>query len=172
MAGLFSEASRDSGPCSPPPWALSGQVDVPGDSPGPSGRALGVHLSTQLMSEGKTKELIFLMGNKCKVCSLTSCHQTHHLLTGSAACRFDSGGNVSTSVRLPQHRPCEVIRRSPDSARPVCTFPLQRQEEILRVRDEPQHSDQSHVQLELHHNQLAAKCCRKQAAVSAVSTSF
>lgn len=64
LAGVFSEASRDSGPCSPPPWALSGRVDVPGFPPGSSKRALGVHLSTQLMSEGKTKELLFLTGNE------------------------------------------------------------------------------------------------------------
>ncbi|GLD56868.1 protection of telomeres protein 1 [Lates japonicus] len=44
---------------SPPPWSVSGRVDVPGDSK----RALNVHLSTQLLSEGRTKELIFLMGS-------------------------------------------------------------------------------------------------------------
>lgn len=64
VAGLFSEASGDSGPCTPPAWALSGRVNIPGGSSGSLKRALGVHLSTQLMSEGKTKELIFLMGNK------------------------------------------------------------------------------------------------------------
>ncbi|XP_035499000.1 protection of telomeres protein 1 [Scophthalmus maximus] len=63
VAALFSEASRDSGPCSPPPWLLSGWVDIPGDSPGSQNRALSVHLSAQLLSEGKTKELIFLMGS-------------------------------------------------------------------------------------------------------------
>ncbi|XP_076590016.1 protection of telomeres protein 1 isoform X1 [Chaetodon auriga] len=73
VAGLFSEASRDSGPCSPPPWTLSGQVDVPGDPPGSSKRALGVHLSTQLMSEGKTKELVFLRGSTLEeTCRLAS----------------------------------------------------------------------------------------------------
>nr|XP_046250001.1 protection of telomeres protein 1 isoform X2 [Scatophagus argus] len=76
VAGLFSEASRDSGPCSPPPWALTGQVDVPGESPGSSTRALSVHLSTQLMSEGKTKELIFLTGSTLEeTCRLTSGYQ-------------------------------------------------------------------------------------------------
>ena len=64
LAGLFSEASRDSGPCSPPSWAISGRVDVPGRSRGSSKRSLSVHLSTQLLSEGKTKELLFLMGMK------------------------------------------------------------------------------------------------------------
>lgn len=63
VAAVFAEASRDSGPCSPPPWAVSGQVEVPGAPLGSSTRALSVHLSTQLMSEGKTKELIFLTGN-------------------------------------------------------------------------------------------------------------
>ncbi|XP_028441116.1 protection of telomeres protein 1 isoform X2 [Perca flavescens] len=63
VSGLFSEASKDSGPCSPPPWALSGRVDVPGDSPGSPKRTLSVHMSTQLMSEDKSKELIFLMGS-------------------------------------------------------------------------------------------------------------
>uniref|UniRef100_A0A3Q3NBV2 Protection of telomeres protein 1 n=2 Tax=Mastacembelus armatus TaxID=205130 RepID=A0A3Q3NBV2_9TELE len=62
VAELFSEASRYSGPCTPPQWALSGQVSVPRDSLGTPDRTLHVHLSTQLMSEGKSKELIFLMG--------------------------------------------------------------------------------------------------------------
>lgn len=62
LAAIFSEASRDSRPCSPPPWAVSGQVEVPSVPLGSSKRALSVHLSTQLMSEGKTKELIFLSG--------------------------------------------------------------------------------------------------------------
>ncbi|GAA6227664.1 protection of telomeres protein 1 [Lates japonicus] len=59
VSGLFSEASRVYEPYSPPPWSVSGRVDVPGDSK----RALNVHLSTQLLSEGRTKELIFLMGS-------------------------------------------------------------------------------------------------------------
>ncbi|XP_035521430.1 protection of telomeres protein 1 [Morone saxatilis] len=76
VAGLFSEGSKDSGPCSPPPWAFSGRVDVPGDSPGSWKRALSVHLSTQLMSEGKPKELIFLMGSTLEeTCRLTSGYQ-------------------------------------------------------------------------------------------------
>uniref|UniRef100_A0A8C4EW91 Protection of telomeres protein 1 n=1 Tax=Dicentrarchus labrax TaxID=13489 RepID=A0A8C4EW91_DICLA len=76
VASLFSEASKDPGPCSPPPWAFSGWVDIPGDSPGSSKRALSVHLSTQLMSEGKTKELIFLMGSTLEeTCRLTSGYQ-------------------------------------------------------------------------------------------------
>lgn len=63
VADLFCEALKDSGPCSPPPWVLSGRVDVPGDAAGPSYRALGIHLSGQLMSEGRTKELLLLTGN-------------------------------------------------------------------------------------------------------------
>uniref|UniRef100_A0A673B528 Protection of telomeres protein 1 n=1 Tax=Sphaeramia orbicularis TaxID=375764 RepID=A0A673B528_9TELE len=62
LTGVFSEASVDSGPCSPPQWALSGQVDLPADSPGSTIRPLTVHLSTQLLSEGKTRQLLFLMG--------------------------------------------------------------------------------------------------------------
>ncbi|KAM7003177.1 protection of telomeres protein 1 isoform 1-T1 [Tautogolabrus adspersus] len=73
VAGLFSKASRDSGPCNPPSWALSGQVDAPGDSPN---RALGVHLSTQLISEGKSKELVFLRGSTLEeTCCLASSYQ-------------------------------------------------------------------------------------------------
>ncbi|XP_040895129.1 protection of telomeres protein 1 [Toxotes jaculatrix] len=76
VAGLFSEASRDSAPCSPPPWSLSGRVDVPGGSVGSSNRALCVYLSTQLMSEGKTKELIFLMGSTLEeTCRLAAGYQ-------------------------------------------------------------------------------------------------
>uniref|UniRef100_A0A671VFJ7 Protection of telomeres protein 1 n=1 Tax=Sparus aurata TaxID=8175 RepID=A0A671VFJ7_SPAAU len=76
VAGLFSEASGDSGPCTPPAWALSGRVNIPGGSSGSSKRALGVHLSTQLMSEGKTKELIFLMGSTlAETCRLASGYQ-------------------------------------------------------------------------------------------------
>ncbi|KAJ4921597.1 hypothetical protein JOQ06_022399, partial [Pogonophryne albipinna] len=59
LAGLFSEASRDSGPFSPPAWAVSGQVNVPGNPPGSKTRTLGVHLSTEFMS----KQLLFLMGS-------------------------------------------------------------------------------------------------------------
>lgn len=61
VASLFSEASKDSGrPCSPPPWVISGSIDVPGD---PLRRALHVYLPSQLTYEGKNKELMFLMGN-------------------------------------------------------------------------------------------------------------
>ncbi|XP_049429410.1 LOW QUALITY PROTEIN: protection of telomeres protein 1 [Epinephelus fuscoguttatus] len=76
VAGLFSEASRDSGPCSPPPWALSGQVTVAGDFPGSPKRALSVHLSTQLISEDKTKDLIYLMGSTLEeTCRLAAGYQ-------------------------------------------------------------------------------------------------
>ncbi|XP_068458308.1 protection of telomeres protein 1 [Clinocottus analis] len=63
LAGLFSEASGDPGPCRPPPWALSGRVAVPGESPASPRRALGVHLSTQLLTEADPKELLFLAGS-------------------------------------------------------------------------------------------------------------
>nr|XP_033489962.1 protection of telomeres protein 1 [Epinephelus lanceolatus]XP_033489963.1 protection of telomeres protein 1 [Epinephelus lanceolatus] len=76
VASLFSEASRDSGPCSPPPWALSGRVTVPGDFPGSPKRALSVHLSTQLISEDKTKDLIYLMGSTLEeTCRLAAGYQ-------------------------------------------------------------------------------------------------
>lgn len=61
LAEAFSAASRKSG-CSGPPWSCSGQVDLPGGSPGSPGRALSIHMSTQLMCEGKTKELLLLAG--------------------------------------------------------------------------------------------------------------
>ncbi|XP_028287747.1 protection of telomeres protein 1 [Parambassis ranga] len=63
LASVFSEASKDSDPCSPPPWVLSGPVSLPTDSPRFQNRALSVHLSTHLLSEGKSKELLFLMGS-------------------------------------------------------------------------------------------------------------
>ncbi|TMS05321.1 Protection of telomeres protein 1 [Larimichthys crocea] len=63
VAHLFLEASKESGPCSPPPWLLSGQIDAPRDNPGSLKQALTVHLSSQLVSENRTKELIFLMGS-------------------------------------------------------------------------------------------------------------
>uniref|UniRef100_UPI0037E732BB protection of telomeres protein 1 isoform X2 n=1 Tax=Semicossyphus pulcher TaxID=241346 RepID=UPI0037E732BB len=73
VAELFSEASSDSEPCPPPAWALSGQVDVPGGS---LNQAMGVHLSTQLVSEGKSKELIFLRGSTLdETCRLASSYQ-------------------------------------------------------------------------------------------------
>ncbi|XP_033982667.1 protection of telomeres protein 1 isoform X2 [Trematomus bernacchii] len=72
LAGLFSEASRDSGPFSPPDWAVSGQVDVPGNPPGSKTRTLGVHLSTEFMY----KQLLFLMGSSLEeTCVLSSGYQ-------------------------------------------------------------------------------------------------
>lgn len=62
VAAVFSEASRDTRPCSAPVWALSGQVDLPANAAGPSNRALSLYLSSQLTSEGKNKQLIFLKG--------------------------------------------------------------------------------------------------------------
>uniref|UniRef100_A0A3B4Y197 Protection of telomeres protein 1 n=1 Tax=Seriola lalandi dorsalis TaxID=1841481 RepID=A0A3B4Y197_SERLL len=52
VSGLFSEANSDSGPCSPPPWLLSGKVDAPGDAPGSVDRSLTVHLSSELLLLG------------------------------------------------------------------------------------------------------------------------
>ncbi|KAM7415355.1 hypothetical protein PAMA_019942 [Pampus argenteus] len=76
VAGIFSETSGDSGPCSTPLWALSGQVEVPGDSLASPTRAVSVHLSTQLMYEGKTKELLFLMGSTLEeTCDLAAVYQ-------------------------------------------------------------------------------------------------
>ncbi|XP_071771304.2 protection of telomeres protein 1 [Centroberyx gerrardi] len=75
VARVFSEASREPGPCSHP-WALSGQVEVPGDSPGSPGRTLTLYLSTQLMSEGKTKDLVFLRGSTLEeTCRLAAGYQ-------------------------------------------------------------------------------------------------
>ncbi|XP_029282932.1 protection of telomeres protein 1 isoform X2 [Cottoperca gobio] len=72
VAGLFSEASQDSAPCSPPPWALSGRVDVPGNSPGSPTRTLSVHLSTELVS----KQLMFLTGSTLEeTCRLAAGYQ-------------------------------------------------------------------------------------------------
>lgn len=48
--------------------------------------------------------------------------------------RFLTGGSSSPHFWLPERGPCDVIRRSHDPAGPVCTLPVQRQEEILRVR--------------------------------------
>ncbi|XP_054476150.1 protection of telomeres protein 1 [Anoplopoma fimbria] len=76
VAGVFSEASKDSGPCSPPPWALSGRVVVSGGSPSSPRRAVSVHMSTQLLCEDKTRELLFLMGSTLKeTCRLAAGYQ-------------------------------------------------------------------------------------------------
>ncbi|XP_034033238.1 protection of telomeres protein 1 [Thalassophryne amazonica] len=72
IADLFSEACRDLGPYSMPPWAVCGQVACPGS---PS-RALSLHFSSQLISEGRTKELFFLMGSTLEeTCQLASGYQ-------------------------------------------------------------------------------------------------
>ncbi|XP_034390276.1 protection of telomeres protein 1 isoform X2 [Cyclopterus lumpus] len=63
VARLFSEASEDPAPCSPPAWALSGRVAIPGERPAPPTRAVGVHLSTRLLGEDRPKELLFLSGS-------------------------------------------------------------------------------------------------------------
>ncbi|KAM4734422.1 protection of telomeres protein 1 [Anableps anableps] len=74
LAGIFSEASKCSEACNPSPWTLSGHVDLPRDTSGSQQLSPSVHLSTKLMTEGKTDQLIFLMG-----CSL---EETQHLAAG------------------------------------------------------------------------------------------
>uniref|UniRef100_G3P1T0 Protection of telomeres protein 1 n=1 Tax=Gasterosteus aculeatus aculeatus TaxID=481459 RepID=G3P1T0_GASAC len=64
VASLFSEASKDPEPCCPPPWALSGQVLVPGESVASPGRSLSVLLSTDFLCEDTKRELIFLAGKR------------------------------------------------------------------------------------------------------------
>lgn len=59
LENIFSQASRNPVPCDPPPWALSGTARLP---PGPLKRTLSVHVSEQLVCEGKTTQLIFIMG--------------------------------------------------------------------------------------------------------------
>ncbi|XP_032403048.1 protection of telomeres protein 1 isoform X3 [Xiphophorus hellerii] len=71
LARIFSEATRRPTACTPPPWALSGHMDLPGDASASQQHSPSVHLSTKLMTEGKTEQLIFLMG-----CSL---EETQHL---------------------------------------------------------------------------------------------
>ncbi|XP_038132710.1 protection of telomeres protein 1 isoform X2 [Cyprinodon tularosa] len=66
LALIFSEASKRSEAYSPPEWALSGELSLPGDASG----SPSVHLSTELMNEGQQDQLIFLKG-----CSLEeTCH--------------------------------------------------------------------------------------------------
>ncbi|XP_023143659.2 protection of telomeres protein 1 isoform X1 [Amphiprion ocellaris] len=60
VAGIFSEASSDYEPCNAPPWALLSAFLT--DSPVSPDRALTLLLPRQLMSDVKTKGLIFLMG--------------------------------------------------------------------------------------------------------------
>ncbi|CAK6974682.1 protection of telomeres protein 1 isoform X1 [Scomber scombrus] len=71
LAGLFSEACRDSEPCTPPPWMLSGQVDLASPP-----RALSVHLSSHLLYESKATELIFIKGSTLgETCRLAAGYQ-------------------------------------------------------------------------------------------------
>ncbi|XP_040927084.1 protection of telomeres protein 1 isoform X2 [Betta splendens] len=63
VASLFSEASKGSESFSPPAWTASGSVEVPGDSLASPNRTLHVHLSSQLVYERKSRELMFLMGS-------------------------------------------------------------------------------------------------------------
>ncbi|KAG7219646.1 hypothetical protein INR49_018922 [Caranx melampygus] len=76
VAGLFRDAFRSSGPCSPPSWLLSGEVDICGDGPGSVKRTLTVLLSSELLPGGKDKELLFLMGSTLEdTCRLTDSYQ-------------------------------------------------------------------------------------------------
>lgn len=61
LAAVFSAASRKSR-CSGPPWTCSRKADLPGGSPDSPPRTLSIHLSTQLVCEGKTKELLLVEG--------------------------------------------------------------------------------------------------------------
>ncbi|XP_054631785.1 protection of telomeres protein 1 isoform X2 [Dunckerocampus dactyliophorus] len=67
LDSIFSKAAADCGPlqpCSPPTWTLSGKVYIPRElSRRPPVRTLNVHMSAQLLSEGRIKELIFLTGS-------------------------------------------------------------------------------------------------------------
>ncbi|XP_077938095.1 protection of telomeres protein 1 isoform X3 [Gasterosteus aculeatus] len=76
VASLFSEASKDPEPCCPPPWALSGQVLVPGESVASPGRSLSVLLSTDFLCEDTKRELIFLAGATLEeTCQLAAGYQ-------------------------------------------------------------------------------------------------
>ncbi|XP_030588287.1 protection of telomeres protein 1 isoform X2 [Archocentrus centrarchus] len=76
VASIFRDASKDSGPINVPPWALSGQIKLQRDSPDSSNQALTVHLLTQLMSEGKTKDVILLMDSTLEeTCQLMASYQ-------------------------------------------------------------------------------------------------
>lgn len=69
VAGVFSKASQEGGPCTAPDWALHGQVDLPAD------RALSLYLTSQLLFEGKNKQLIFLRGASLEeVKQLSACY--------------------------------------------------------------------------------------------------
>uniref|UniRef100_A0A3Q3X9A5 Protection of telomeres protein 1 n=1 Tax=Mola mola TaxID=94237 RepID=A0A3Q3X9A5_MOLML len=65
------ELKRTSAPCSPPPWALSGQAAVPLAS---SRRTLSIHLSTHLVCQCKPKELLFVMGKERAVFPVITPH--------------------------------------------------------------------------------------------------
>lgn len=124
VASIFSEASRDSAPCSPPPWALSGRVSVE-VSPGSAKRTVGVHLSKQLLCQGKTKQLIFVTGNKPHVFVFITPLKVRHLLMDlPLSHRGHTEGSVSAQLRLPECCAYDVIGGSHGSARPVCTFPV------------------------------------------------
>ncbi|XP_061578168.1 protection of telomeres protein 1 [Cololabis saira] len=81
VADVFSEASKRSESCTPPWWALRGNVNLPGDSPD---RTLSIYLPTHLVTEGKTKELLFLMGSTLEeTCRLAASYQNVVPVTSS-----------------------------------------------------------------------------------------
>ncbi|XP_077424511.1 protection of telomeres protein 1 isoform X2 [Vanacampus margaritifer] len=87
VANVYAEASAGpSGPTSPPPWSLSGPVHL---AAGPAGHTLNVHLSKQLTSEGRTKELIFLTG-----CSLQDARHLAATYHNVVPVRWSRGGDL------------------------------------------------------------------------------
>ncbi|XP_056138096.1 protection of telomeres protein 1 isoform X2 [Lampris incognitus] len=61
VADLFSEASLKSG-ATPVPWAISGTVHLPAESHNSCSRTLTFYQSRQLITEGRPRDLVYLMG--------------------------------------------------------------------------------------------------------------
>ncbi|KAM6937649.1 protection of telomeres protein 1 [Xenentodon cancila] len=84
VEGVFSEAFKRSESCTPPCWALCGHVNLPADSPGSPKNTLSIYLPTQLVTEGRTKELIFLLGSTLEeTCQLAASYQNVVPVTSS-----------------------------------------------------------------------------------------
>uniref|UniRef100_A0AAV2KPS3 Protection of telomeres protein 1 n=1 Tax=Knipowitschia caucasica TaxID=637954 RepID=A0AAV2KPS3_KNICA len=67
VSAVFSAASQDREVCAAPPWSLSGEVQLPSQSPGPSSSSssssfLRAYFSSQFMSGNRNKQLLFLQG--------------------------------------------------------------------------------------------------------------
>ncbi|XP_076026219.1 protection of telomeres protein 1 isoform X2 [Genypterus blacodes] len=90
VSGLFPEAPGGSGPCSPPAWALSAQL------PSESSRALTLHLSRRLMSQSKTKELLFLQGS-----TLEETHRLASAFPNIVPVRSSEGQLAPLDLRAP-----------------------------------------------------------------------